>query len=181
MSIKNQVEAIIFLGGDENKIKDLANFFKISIEDMLKILLELKDDRRDTGINIEVDSEIVYLSTNPLYGETVNKYFEQETKPKKLSLPTIETLAIIAYKQPVTKSEIESIRGVSVDRIISNLEEKKLIRNCGKQEKGRRANLYEVTDKFLLYLGIKNVTELPNYDALKEKIRNMENIITDEN
>ena len=62
MSIKNQVESIIFLGGDENKIKDLAKFFKISIEDMLKILLELKDDRKDTGINIEVDSEIVYLS-----------------------------------------------------------------------------------------------------------------------
>ena len=85
MSIKNQVESIIFLGGDENKIKDLAKFFKISIEDMLKILLELKDDRKDTGINIEVDSEIVYLSTNPLYGEIINNYFEQETKPKKLS------------------------------------------------------------------------------------------------
>ena len=106
MSIKNQVEAIIFLGGDENKIKDLAKFFKISIEDMLKILLELKDDRKDTGINLEVDSEIVYLSTNPLYGEVINNYFEQETKPKKLSSASIETLSIIAYKQPVTKSEI---------------------------------------------------------------------------
>ena len=104
MSIKSQVEAIIFLGGDENKIKDLAKFFKISIEDMLKILLELKDDRKDTGINIEIDSEIVYLSTNPLYGEVINNYFEQETKPKKLSSASIETLSIIAYKQPFTKS-----------------------------------------------------------------------------
>ena len=56
MSIKNQVEAIIFLGGDENKIKDLARFFKISVEDMLKIILELKDDRKDSGINIEAVS-----------------------------------------------------------------------------------------------------------------------------
>ena len=180
MSIKNQVEAIIFLGGDENKIKDLAKFFKISIEDMLKILLELKDDRKDTGINLEIDSEIVYLSTNPLYGEVINNYFEQETKPKKLSSASIETLSIIAYKQPVTKSEIESIRGVSVDRIISNLEERKFVRNCGKQETGRKANLYEVTDKFLSYLGIKNITELPDYDLLKEKIKNMENITTNE-
>jgi len=163
MSIKNQVESIIFLGGDENKIKDLAKFFKISIEDMLKI-----------------DSEIVYLSTNPLYGEVINNYFEQETKPKKLSSASIETLSIIAYKQPVTKSEIESIRGVSVDRIISNLEERKFVKNCGKQETGRKANLYEVTDKFLSYLGIKNITELPDYDLLKEKIKNMENITTNE-
>ena len=84
MSIKNQVEAIIFLGGDENKIKDLAKFFKISIEDMLKILLELKDDRKDMGINIEIDSELVYFSPNPLYGEIINNYFEQETNYFKL-------------------------------------------------------------------------------------------------
>ena len=72
MGIKNQVEAIIFLGGDENKIKDLARFFKISVEDMLKIILELKDDRRDSGINIEIDGELVYLTTNAIYGEVIN-------------------------------------------------------------------------------------------------------------
>ena len=181
MSIKNQVEAIIFLGGDENKIKDLARFFKISIEDMLKIILELKDDRKDSGINIEVDADLVYLATNPIYGEVINSYFEQETKPKKLSSASIETLSIIAYKQPITKSEIESIRGVSVDRIISNLEERKFVRNCGRQENGRKANLYEVTDKFLSYLGIKDIRELPDYDLFKDKIKDMENIGTDEN
>ena len=90
-------------------------------------------------------------------------------------------MTIIAYKQPVTKSEIESIRGVSVDRIIANLEERKFVRNCGKQKTGRKANLYEVTDKFLSYLGIKNITELPDYDLLKEKIKSMENITTNEN
>ena len=181
MSIKNQVEAIIFLGGDENKIKDLARFFKISVEDMLKIILELKDDRKDSGINIEVDADLVYLATNPIYGEVINSYFEQETKPKKLSSASIETLSIIAYKQPITKSEIESIRGVSVDRIISNLEERKFVRNCGRQESDRKANLYEVTDKFLSYLGIRDIRELPDYDLFKDKIKNMENISTDEN
>ena len=96
MSIKNQVEAIIFLGGDENKIKDLARFFKISVEDMLKIILELKDDRKDSGINIEVDADLVYLATNPIYGEVINSYFEQETKPKKLSSASIEILKNLA-------------------------------------------------------------------------------------
>ena len=181
MSIKNQVEAIIFLGGDENKIKDLAKFFKISVEDMLKIILELKDDRRDSGINIEIDGELVYLTTNAIYGEVINNYFEQETKPKRLSSASIETLTIIAYKQPVTKSEIESIRGVSVDRIISSLEERKFVRNCGKQKTGRKANLYEVTDKFLSYLGIRDISELPDYQELKEKIKDVENGASNEN
>lgn len=170
MSIKNQVESIIFLGGDENKIKDLAKHFQISILDMLKILEELKDDRKDTGINIEIEGEIVYLTTNPLFGDSINRYFEQEKRPKKLSSAAIETLSIIAYRQPITKSEIESIRGVSVDRIISNLEEKKFVRNCGRQETGRKANLYEVTDRFLAYLGIKNIKDLPDYSLLKEKL-----------
>lgn len=174
MSIKNQVEAIIFLGGDENKIKDLAKHFAISISDMLKILEELRDDRKNTGINIEIENEIVYLTTNALYGDSINRYFEQEKKPKKLSAAAIETLSIIAYRQPITKSEIESIRGVSVDRIIYTLEEKKFVRNCGRQESGRKANLYEVTDRFLAYLGIKNISELPDYNILKERLENRE-------
>lgn len=177
MSIKNQVESIIFLGGDENKIKDLAKHFAISVLDMLKILEELKDDRKDTGINIEIEGEIVYLTTNPLFGDNINRYFEQEKKPKKLSSAAIETLSIIAYRQPITKSEIESIRGVSVDRIIYTLEEKKFIRNCGKQETGRKANLYEVTDRFLAYLGIKNISELPDYSLLKERLKSHEDKI----
>lgn len=170
MSIKNQVESIIFLGGDENKIKDLAKHFTISVADMLKILDELKDDRKDTGINVEIDGEIVYLTTNPLFGDSINRYFEQEKKPKRLSAAAIETLSIIAYKQPITKSEIESIRGVSVDRIIYTLEERKFVRNCGRQETGRKANLYEVTERFLAYLGIKNIKDLPDYQLLKEKL-----------
>lgn len=172
MSIKKRAEAIIFLGGDENKIKDLAKHFSVSVEDMLKILSELKEDRKETGINIEIDQDIVYFVTNPLYGDDINKFFEQESKPKKLSSASMETLSIIAYKQPITKKEIESIRGVSVDRIMHNLEEKKFIRNCGRQKTGRKSNLYEVTNKFLAYIGIKGIKELPDYEYLKEKLGN---------
>ncbi len=170
MSIKKKAEAIIFLGGDENRIKDLAKYFSISVEDMLKILSELRDERVDSGINIEIDQDIVYLVTNPLYGDDINKYFEQEIRPKKLSSASMETLSIIAYKQPVTKKEVENIRGVSVDRIIHNLQERKFVRNCGRQTTGRKSNLYEITGKFLAYIGIKNIEELPEYEYLKEKL-----------
>ena len=82
----------------------------------------------------------------------------------------METLSIIAYRQPITKSEIEAIRGVSVDRIIQNLEEKKFVRVCGKKEGTGRANLYEVTEKFLTYIGLSSITELPNYIDIKGRI-----------
>ena len=66
--------------------------------------------------------------------------------------------------------------------LFSNLEERKFVRNCGRQESGRKANLYEVTDKiFYLYLGIRDIRELPDYDLFKDKIKDMENISTDEN
>lgn len=169
MEIKNQIEAILLLGGDEIKIKELCKFFSLSLSEIMKNLEELKEERKDTGINIEIDGEIVNLVTNPIYGEIINSFFQQETKPKKLSGAALETLSIIAYRQPITKGEIEAIRGVSVDRIIQNLEEKKFVKVCGKRESIGRPNLYEVTDKFLGYIGIKNIEELPNYFEVKER------------
>ena len=159
MSIQNKIEAILLLGGDEVKIKDLCKFFSLPIEELMKILEDLKLERKNSGINIEFSGEFVYLVTNPLYGESINQYFEHEAKPKKLSGAALETLSIIAYRQP--------IRGVSVDRIIQNLEEKKFVRVCGKKEGIGRANLYEITDKFLGYIGISSIAELPNYLEVK--------------
>lgn len=167
MEIKNKIEAILLLGGDEVKIRELCKFFSIPLNEMMKILEELREERRDTGINIEISGEVVSLATNPIYGEIINSFFEQETKPKKLSGAALETLSIIAYRQPITKGEIEAIRGVSVDRILQNMEEKKFIRVCGKKETVGRPNFYEITDKFLGYIGIKNIEELPNYYEVK--------------
>ena len=170
MDIKPQLEAILFLGGEDIKIKELAKFFSLSMDKLIPILYELKGERKSTGINIEIFDDTVYLVSNPKYGGVINNFFEQEKKPKKLSGATLETLSIIAYNQPITKSEIESIRGVNVDSIIGNLESRNFVRICGKKETVGRPNLYEVTDKFLGYLGIDSVDELPNYYEIKEKL-----------
>lgn len=170
IGMKEQVESILLLGGDEIKIRDLCKFFSMPVEKILQILEELKKERFDTGINIEIDQEIVYLITNPRCGEIVNLYFKQDIKPKKLSNAALETMSIIAYRQPITKSEIEAVRGVSTDRVIQTLEERKFIRICGKKETTGRPNLYEITDKFLGYLGISAVEELPQYEDMKEKL-----------
>ncbi len=176
IGIKEQIESILLLGGEEIKIRDLSKFFSISIEKVLNILETLKIERFNTGINLEIDQEVVYLITNPRCGEIVNLYFKQDVKPKKLSNAALETLSIIAYRQPVTKSEIEAVRGVSTDRVILTLEERKFVRVCGKKEAIGKPNLYEVTDKFLGYLGISTVEELPQYEIMKERLNG-----TDEN
>lgn len=169
MNIKYQIEAILFLSGDGVKIKDLAKYFSLSFVEIMELLKELKDERIESGINISFEEEKVFFVTNPLCGEVINNFFEQESKPKKISAAALETVSIIAYKQPITKSEIESIRGVAVDRLIQTLEERKFIRNCGKKDTVGRPNLYEVTDNFLAYLGIKSVEELPNYKEISGK------------
>lgn len=176
IGIKEQIESILLLGGEEIKIRDLSKFFSISVEKVLEILEVLKIERFNTGINLEIDQEVVYLITNPRCGEMVNLYFKQDVKPKKLSNAALETLSIIAYRQPVTKSEIEAVRGVSTDRVIQTLEERKFVRVCGKKETIGKPNLYKVTDKFLSYLGISTVEELPQYEIMKERLNG-----TDEN
>ena len=174
--MKEQIESILLLGGDEVKIKDLSKFFSLPVEKILEVLEELKRDRFFTGINLEINEEIVYLITNPKCGEGINMYFKQEAKPKKLSNAALETLSIIAYRQPVTKSEIEAVRGVSTDRVMQTLEERKFVRICGKKASIGKPNLYEITDKFLGYLGVLSVEELPRYEEMKEKLNG-----TDEN
>lgn len=168
MGMKDELESILFLGGDENKIKDLAKFFEISLEDMLKLIEELREDRKHTGICVEMENDLVYLVSNPSNGEVIHQYFEQEVKPRKLSAAAMETLSIIAYRQPITKREIEKIRGVAVDHIVQSLEERNLIRFCGYKESVGKPKLYEVSAKFLGYMGISSLEELPEYERMKE-------------
>jgi segregation and condensation protein B len=161
------MEAIMLIGGDEIKISDLAKHFELTEKETIDTLRDLKFERRNTGISLEITGDNVYFVTNPKYGEDVTNFFERDWKPRKLSAAAFETLTIIAYKQPITKSEIAAIRGILVDGVIFSLLEKKLVRICGKKSGPGRPNLYEVTDKFLGYIGIENIEELPGYNDLK--------------
>ena len=160
-----EIEAMLYLAS-ELEIKELAKFYKLNIEKMIEYLNDLGIEKKSCGINLKIEKGMVYFETNPKYGEAVYNFFNQESKPKKLSRAAMETLSIIAYKQPVTKSHVESIRGVSVERVIHNLEEKGLIYPCGKLETIGRPNLYSTTDNFLNYLNIEELEELPNYKEI---------------
>lgn len=185
MSIKNKMEAILLLGGDEVKIADLAKYFKLPENEVIDILRDLKFERRHSGINLEINGDVTYLISNPKYGETVNAYFEHEYKPRKLTVAALETLSIIAYRQPITKREIEVIRGRAVDGVVFSLEERKFIRVCGRKDGPGRPKLYEITDKFLGYIGVNSIEELPNYNDvitgnIYEKFKNLPPVSSDD-
>ena len=106
------------------------------------------------------------LRTRPEFAVWTNRLFEQPKAPR-LSQPALETLAVIAYRQPIGRAEIESVRGVAVDGVVATLLERKVIRVAGRSEQPGRPLLYETTPLFLELFGLKNLEELPNADELR--------------
>lgn len=172
-----RLETIIFLSKDPLSVEELSKFFNIDCTEMKTSILKLKENRRETGINIKIENDFVSLVSNPLFGEDVKNFFNPEMKLKKLSKSAMETLAIIAYKGPITKGEIEKIRGVGVEKVMSNLLEKNLIYISGKKKSIGTPNLYEITEDFYSYLNIQKKDELPGYEQFKkiELVNKMEN------
>jgi len=167
-NIEEKVEAIIFLSKEMVTVKELAQFYRMESFEMEEILLSLKEKRKNTGINLKIENGIVCLVSNPLFGSDVKRFFNPEMKLKKLSRSAMETLAIIAYKGPITKAEIEQIRSVGVDKTMSNLLERKLIYISGRKKTAGTPNLYEVTDDFYSYLNIRGRQELPGKEQFKK-------------
>ena len=166
--IEEKVEAIIFLSKEMITVKELAQFYNMENFEMEEILNNLREKRKNTGINLKIENGIAYLVSNPLFGFDVKRFFNPEMKLKKLSRSAMETLAIIAYKGPITKAEIEQIRSVGVDTTMSNLLERKLIYISGRKKTAGTPNLYEVTDDFYSYLNIHGKQELPGSEQFQK-------------
>lgn len=168
--IEEKLEAIIFLSKEMLKIDKLASFYNIEKKELEKILLNLKEKRKDSGINLKIENDVVYFVSNPLFGLDIKNFFNPEVKLKKLSKSAMETLAITAYKGPVTKLEIEQIRGVSAEKSLAALQEKNLIYISGKKKAIGTPNLYEVSEEFYSYLNIQKKSQLPGFEQF-EKIK----------
>jgi len=107
------------------------------------------------------------LTTRPQFAPFIRRLF-QIKKSKSLSRAALETLAIVAYKQPVTRGDVEAIRGVSVSHAFEILQEKRLIKVAGVAETPGRPKIYRTTDDFLIHFGIKSLKELPSIEELRE-------------
>lgn len=160
--IKAAIECLLFVTGDPASLKDLSSVLEIDQTTLKKIINQLIDDYEDStrGIKIVEINGSYQLCSKPEYYEYVEKLLKPKAKTG-LSQASLETLSIIAYKQPITKSAIDIIRGVKSDACITRLLEKNVIKEVGRMEGPGRPILYGTTDTFLRLFGLKNINELP--------------------
>jgi segregation and condensation protein B len=161
-TIKGRIEAILFVAGEAVAVKDLARALQIGEKELNRVLNEMKDeyDYEQRGFLLKRFGNNVQLATRPLYAEDVVRLL-QPVQQQSLSQAAMETLAVVAYKQPVTRADVEQIRGVKCDYSLQSLMLKNLIEEAGRKDTIGRPILYRTTDKFLSHFGIQNLEELP--------------------
>jgi segregation and condensation protein B len=176
------IEALVFSSDDPITTPEIIRAIKgidgedtpVSAEEVDSAVDQLNRRYEELGISFGIQkiAHGYLFSTKPDYAKYVG-YLSSEKSKRRLSQAALETLAIIAYKQPLTKPELEAIRGVNADYIITTLLEKNLITIAGRAETIGRPLLYNTTDEFLKYFGLHKITDLP-------KPREIEDIMKDE-
>lgn len=174
--IKGAIESIIFISEGSIPATEIQNVLEgLDLETIKNIVDELKSeyDQRNSGIRIVEVAGGYQMVTSPNYAQFIKKFYKLKHS-EKLTMPSLETLSIIAYKQPVTKVEIEAIRGVNVDGVIKNLLEKILIRIVGRKEVLGRPFVYGTTRSFLEYFGLNSLNELPDIEEFVQTLQDRE-------
>jgi segregation and condensation protein B len=184
MSLKAQLEAIIYAAETPITLEQMIGLVKDSViatgvtEDadiksrVRSSLLELVGEygSTDHGIEIREVAGGYRMSTKPEQHEVVRAFARSLKPPVRLSLPALETLAVIAYKQPVTVPEINDIRGVDSGGVIGTLLDRKLITTAGRKQVIGRPILYKTTKEFLMRFGLKDVGELPSMEEFEKLV-----------
>lgn len=166
--IKSALESMMFVWGEPLEVKVCAEMFDMSKEETEALFLELADEyeQEGRGIVIRQVNKGFQFVTRPENGEFIERLC-RPVKVKKLSQSALEVLAIIAYKQPVTKGEIDAIRGIKCDRVVDGLMKKDLIFVKGRSEGVGRPMLYGTTDTFLKQFGFATLKELPDIEDIE--------------
>ncbi len=168
--IKSVIESLLFVAGDAVSCKELSSVLNIDESTIKKIINQMIDYYNDEGRGIqiiEVNNSFQFC-TRPEHYEYIERLVKPNTR-QGLSQAALETLSIIAYKQPITKAQIEAIRGVKSDSSIARLAEKELIFEAGRQDGPGRPMIFCTTDNFLKLFGLKSISELPPLKELSEE------------
>lgn len=168
MNLIGVLEGILFVVGDEGvTLNQICEILNISMDEAKELLVELKKnyEAENRGIRISYLGDAFKLTTKKEHKEYYQKLVENSENT--LSQAALETLAIIAYNQPITRVEIDEMRGVSTSQLIRKLVAKGLIKEAGKSTMPGRPNLYATTSEFLDYFGLSSISELPT--ILKEE------------
>ncbi len=167
--VKKILEAVLFVASKPFKAKDFAKIFELE-ESAVKLALDaLAEEKKDSGIVLLENRGEYQLSTNSACSTQVKNFLNAELR-EKLTDATVEVLAIIAYRQPISKAEIEAIRGVNSQYSLRHLLMRGLIEKINNPADAR-SFLYQTTTEFLMHMGMISVSELPEFAKLVENIK----------
>lgn len=154
---------------EENAIEPVRALLKLDIERILESLRVLEEEHRTAGRSYRLVcvAGAWQFVNEPDYGPWLRAFLGVKIRPSRLSQPALETLAIVAYRQPITRAEMEQIRGVAVDGVLSSLVERGLIEQVGRAEVVGRPMQYGTTDAFLEYFGLAGLEGLPDASELR--------------
>lgn len=170
--LKPTIEALICAADHPLSVNHLFDLFTGDLDqpakdDIRKVLHELVDDYQGRGLEIKQVASGFRLQVNPDYAPMIARLWQQ--KPPRYSRALLETLALIAYRQPITRGEIEAIRGVSVSsNIIKTLQEREWVKTLGHKDVPGKPSLYGTTSQFLDYFNLKSLNELPTLSEIKD-------------
>lgn len=164
------IEGLLYVQGDLGlTIKQIEDILEISEEEAKKLVLNLKNyyEENNRGLRINYLGNTIKLTTKEEHQEYYQKLLEDE-KNHNLSQSALEVLAIIAYNEPITRGDLENMRGVDSTYVLRRLLAKGLIKECGKSDLPGRPILYKTTDDFLDYFGLASINDLPSIEVKED-------------
>src|SRR5436190_2316009 len=166
LSVRELAEAIRGAGAEDESSPN--EFTRVREAEVAAALEQLKIEyiEQQRAFQLNEKAEGWQLASDPKYAQWVRQIFPAP-KPARLSAPALETLAIIAYRQPITRADVEAVRGVNIDGVLQTLMERGLVKIAGRAEIPGRPLLYETTQFFLDHFGLRNLEELPNAKELR--------------
>lgn len=168
------LEAIIYLATEPVTVaeiqKAIPDVSRSEIEESLHALVE-RFQSDDHGVEVRQIAEGYRFSTKPEFHDTLRTFLKSQIPPTRLSLAALETLAVIAYKQPITVPEIQDIRGVNASGVIRTLLDKKLVVPAGRKDVLGRPILYKTTKDFLMHFGLNTLEDLPSVEEFEAIIK----------
>jgi segregation and condensation protein B len=185
MTLPHVIEALLFAAHKPLNIKEITEtlksagaedefspneFANVKQAEVAAAIEQLKIEYVQQGRGFQLVEKAAgwQLVSEPKYARWVRELFPA-TKPARLSSPALETLAIIAYRQPITRADVEAVRGVTIDSVLQTLMERGLVKISGRAEIPGRPLLYETTEFFLDHFGLRNLDELPNVEELRTR------------
>ena len=169
--LKSIVENVLLAADQPINASELSKIFLDGTDknQLQSILDELKEEYNSRNLQIMEVADGYQLCTRHEYNDWIRKYLKLD-RSSRLSQPSLDTLSIIAYKQPLTRQEVDDIRGVDSSGVLKTLLEKKVIGPAGRKKVPGRPIMYRTTQKFLEYFGLKDLSDLPTLEDLREEM-----------